>query len=116
MSSMLVVGSVGLDTVKTPFGEAKEALGGSATFACYAASFFSPVRMVAVVGDDFPQQHISLLKEKGINTDGLQVTKGKTFRWSGAYEYDLNEAHTLTTELNVFEHFRPQLPEPYKKS
>jgi len=116
MSSMVVVGSVGLDTIKTPFGEAREALGGSATFACYSASFFSPVRMVAVVGDDFPQQHIALLKDKGVNTEGLQVAQGKTFRWSGAYEYDLNEAHTLATELNVFEHFRPELPADYRKS
>src|SRR5438128_11275930 len=110
MNTILIVGSVGLDSIKTPFGEIKEALGGSATFASYSASLFSPVRMVAVVGEDFPQQHITLLKERGVNTEGLQVTRGKTFRWTGAYEYDLNEAHTLATELNVFEHFRPQLP------
>ena len=73
--------------------------------------------MVAVVGDDFPNPaHQALLKDRGVNTDGLQVAKGKTFRWSGAYEYDLNEAHTLATELNVFEHFRPTLPEAYRKS
>jgi sugar/nucleoside kinase (ribokinase family) len=116
MNTILVVGSVGLDTIKTPFGETREALGGSATYACYAASFFAPVRMVAVVGDDFPKQHIALLQGKGINTEGLQITAGKTFRWTGAYEYDLNEAHTLATELNVFEHFRPQLPPAYRKS
>jgi sugar/nucleoside kinase (ribokinase family) len=116
MGTILVVGSVGLDSVKTPFGETREALGGSATFACYAASFFAPVRMVAVVGEDFPKKHISLLKDRGVNTDGLQIAKGKTFRWSGAYEYDLNEAHTLATELNVFEQFRPKLPTAYRKS
>jgi sugar/nucleoside kinase (ribokinase family) len=116
VSHILVVGSVGLDSVKTPFGETQEALGGSATFACYAASFFSPVRMVAVVGEDFPKTHIALLEERGVNTEGLQVSRGKTFRWSGAYEYDLNEAHTLATELNVFEHFRPTLPPAYRKS
>jgi sugar/nucleoside kinase (ribokinase family) len=116
VSDILVVGSVGLDSVKTPFGETKEALGGSATFACYSASFFSPVRMVAVVGEDFPKEHISVLQSRGVNTEGLQVTPGKTFRWSGKYEYDLNEAHTLATELNVFEHFRPQLPPDYRKS
>jgi sugar/nucleoside kinase (ribokinase family) len=116
MANILVVGSVGLDTVKTPFGEAREALGGSATYACYSASFFAPVRMVAVVGEDFPKEHLSLLQKRGINTDGVEVSKGKTFRWSGAYEYDLNEAHTLATDLNVFEHFRPKLPEAYRKS
>lgn len=116
MASILVVGSVGLDNVKTPFGETHEALGGSATFASYSASFFSPVRMVAVVGDDFPKQHISLLQQRGVNTDGIQVAQGKTFRWSGKYEYDLNEAHTLATELNVFEHFRPTLPSAYRQS
>src|SRR4051812_21286280 len=116
MGTILVVGSVGLDSVKTPFGETREALGGSATFACYSASFFNPVRMVAVVGEDFPKEHISLLRDRGVNTDGLQVAKGKTFRWSGAYEYDLSEAHTLTTDLNVFEHFRPKLPAAYRTS
>jgi len=116
MNEILVVGSVALDTVKTPFGEAKEALGGSATYASYAASFFSTARMVAVVGEDFPREHIQLLKGRGIETEGLQVTKGKTFRWAGSYEYDLNEAHTLATELNVFESFRPTIPETYKKS
>ncbi len=116
MGSILVVGSVGLDTVKTPFGEAREALGGSATYACYSASFFSPVQMVAVVGEDFPKEHLGLLQKRGINTDGVEVSRGKTFRWTGAYEYDLNEAHTLATELNVFEHFRPKLPAAYRQS
>jgi sugar/nucleoside kinase (ribokinase family) len=116
MNEIIVVGSVALDTIKTPFGEAREALGGSATYASYSASFFTNVRMVAVVGEDFPSQHIDLLKSRGVSLDGLQVSKGKTFRWSGSYEYDLHEAHTLATELNVFEHFRPQIPEAYKQS
>src|SRR4051812_16126923 len=109
MNTILVVGSVGLDTVKTPFGEAREALGGSATYACYSASFFAPVRMVAVVGEDFPQEYLGMLQKRGVNTDGVEINPGKTFRWTGAYEYDLNEARTLVTELNVFEHFRPKL-------
>jgi sugar/nucleoside kinase (ribokinase family) len=116
MAKILVVGSVGLDSIKTPFGETREALGGSATYACYSASFFSPVRMVAVVGDDFPEKHITLLKNRGVDTSGLQISKGKTFRWTGKYEYDLNEAHTLATELNVFETFRPTLPPDYRQS
>ncbi len=116
MSEILIIGSVALDSVKTPFGEVQEALGGSATYASYSASFFNPVRVVAVVGEDFPQQHITLLKDKGVDTGGLQVVKGKTFRWAGAYEYDLNEAHTLKTELNVFEHFKPTIPDAYKKT
>lgn len=116
MGNLLVVGSVALDSVKTPFGEAREALGGSATYSAYAASFFAPVRMVAIVGDDFPQAHITLLNDRGVHTEGIQVSKGKTFRWSGSYEYDLHEAHTLATELNVFEHFEPEIPEAYKES
>ena len=116
MNELLIVGSVALDSVKTPFGNVKEALGGSATYASYAASFFTPVRLVGVVGDDFPVEHVELLKSRKIDVGGLQSVRGKTFRWSGAYEYDLNEAHTLATELNVFETFKPQIPAAYKKS
>jgi sugar/nucleoside kinase (ribokinase family) len=117
MNELLIVGSVALDSVRTPFGEVKEALGGSATYSSYAASFFAPVvRLVGVVGDDFPKEHIALLKDRGIHMDGLQVARGKTFRWAGSYEYDLNEAHTLATELNVFETFKPQIPSAYRKS
>jgi len=112
-NDILVIGSVALDSVKTPFGEVKEALGGSATYASYSASFFTGVRLVAVVGEDFPKQHIDLLKSRNVQTEGLQVASGKTFRWKGAYEYDLNEAHTLATELNVFETFRPHIPARY---
>ncbi len=110
---ILIVGSVALDSIKTPFGEVKEALGGSATYASYSASFFSGVRLVAVVGEDFPPEHIELLKKRRVQTEGLQVAKGRTFRWQGKYEYDLNEAHTLATELNVFETFRPHIPAAY---
>src|SRR5690348_10981231 len=116
MNDILVVGSVALDSVKTPFGETKEALGGSATYASYSASFFTPVRLVGVVGEDFPQEHVALLKKRGVQMEGLQTAKGKTFRWAGSYEYDLNQAHTLATELNVFETFRPEIPAAYKKS
>jgi len=115
-NEILIVGSVALDSVKTPFGEVKEALGGSATYASYSASFFTSVRLVGVIGEDFPKEHIGLLKDKGIHIEGLQVAKGKTFRWAGSYEYDLNEAHTLATELNVFETFKPKIPAEYKKS
>jgi sugar/nucleoside kinase (ribokinase family) len=115
-NDILIVGSVALDSVKTPFGEVKEALGGSATYSSYSASFFTSVRLVGVVGEDFPKEHVALLKDKGIHMEGLQVAKGKTFRWAGKYEYDLNEAHTLATELNVFETFKPKIPDAYKKS
>src|SRR5471030_164852 len=116
MNELLIVGSVALDSVKTPFGEVKEALGGSATYSSYAASFFTSVRLVGVVGEDFPKEHVGLLKDKGIHMEGLQVAKRKTFRWAGKYEYDLNEAHTLATDLNVFETFKPQIPAAYNKS
>jgi sugar/nucleoside kinase (ribokinase family) len=111
--SILVVGSVAFDTIKTPFGEVKDALGGSATYFSYAASFFSPVQLVAVVGSDFPQSSISLLHSRNISTDGLEVAKRKTFRWSGLYENDMNAAHTMATELNVFQTFQPKIPSHY---
>jgi sugar/nucleoside kinase (ribokinase family) len=108
---LLVVGSVALDTVETPFGKVEEALGGSATFFSYCASFFTQVRLVATVGEDFPEQHLKLLKDRGVDIAGLTVTRGRTFRWSGAYGFDLNEARTLDTQLNVFADFRPVLAE-----
>jgi len=112
--ALLVVGSVAFDTVETPFGQAQEVLGGSATYFSTSASYFTDVNLVAVVGDDFPEKHINFLKMRNINLDGLERTGGKTFRWQGKYGYDLNEAQTLNTELNVFEHFKPKLPEHYK--
>ena len=112
--SLLVVGSIALDSVKTPFGEAQEVLGGSATYFSVAASFFTRVQVVAVVGQDFPKQHLDLLHSRDIDLSGLEVRAGKTFRWKGEYGYQLNEARTLETRLNVFETFRPQLPEAYR--
>lgn len=114
--SILVVGSVALDSVQTPFGRVKEALGGSATYFSIAASLYSPVNLVAVVGTDFPQEHIDFLKGRGVDLKGLQMAKGKTFRWSGRYDYDLGIAETLDTQLNVFASFHPQLPEEYRAS
>jgi sugar/nucleoside kinase (ribokinase family) len=106
---LLVVGSVALDSVATPFGTVREALGGSATYFSYSASFFTGVRLVATVGDDFPQEHLELLRARGVDLSGLQVSKGRTFRWTGEYGYDLNEAKTLDTQLNVFADFKPAL-------
>lgn len=114
--SLLVVGSVAFDTITTPFGKAKEALGGSATYFSYAASFFTPVQLVAVVGTDFPTARIKMLQDKGISTDGLEVVDGKTFRWTGSYENDMNSAQTLATDLNVFQAFKPKIPTHYASS
>jgi sugar/nucleoside kinase (ribokinase family) len=112
--SVLIVGSVALDSVTTPFGEVKDVLGGSATFSSYAASFYTPVNLVAVVGKDFPEHYVTLLKDKNISLDGLQFLEGKTFRWSGYYQYDMNQAHSLSTELNVFASFHPHIPPQYR--
>ncbi|MCX5778378.1 MAG: PfkB family carbohydrate kinase [Elusimicrobia bacterium] len=114
--SILVVGSVALDSVKTPFGTREDALGGSGTYFSVSASYFTSVNLVAVVGSDFPQKHINLLKRHAIDVDGLQRVPGKTFRWKGRYTYDLNTAETLDTQLNVFAQFKPSIPEKYKNS
>jgi sugar/nucleoside kinase (ribokinase family) len=106
---LLVVGSVALDSVATPFGTVREALGGSATFFSYSASFFTGVRLVATVGEDFPKEHLDFLRDRGVDIASLQVSKGRTFRWTGEYGYDLNEAKTLDTQLNVFADFKPVL-------
>ena len=97
MGDLLVVGSVALDSVETPFGKVREALGGSATYFSYSASFFTQVRLVAAVGEDFPEAHLRLLADRGVDITGLQTSKGRTFRWAGQYSYDLNEAKTLDT-------------------
>jgi sugar/nucleoside kinase (ribokinase family) len=111
VADLVVVGSVALDTVKTPFGQVTDALGGSATYFSYAASFFAPVHVVAAVGDDFPRAHLDLLHERGIDLGSLEVVPGKkTFRWTGEYGFDLNERTTLDIELNVFTEFKPVLP------
>lgn len=114
---ILAVGSVALDSVETPFGKVKDALGGSATFFAASARFFSPVHIVAVVGEDFPKRHIALLRKLGVKTGGIEVAKGgRTFRWKGRYGFDLNNAQTLKTELNVFQSFRPKLTAHHRES
>jgi len=112
--SILVVGSVALDSVQTPFGKVDDALGGSATYFAAAASLYERVSLVAVVGADFPQQHIDFLHSRNVDLAGLQRVEGKTFRWKGRYDYDLNRAQTLDTQLNVFASFHPRLPEHYR--
>ncbi|MBV9464370.1 MAG: bifunctional hydroxymethylpyrimidine kinase/phosphomethylpyrimidine kinase [Verrucomicrobiae bacterium] len=112
--SILVVGSIGIDDVKTPFDERKAILGGSASYASVAASFFAPVRLVGVVGDDFPKKFRQVWADRDIDLDGLQTQKGETFRWSGEYSYDFNSRKTLSIALNVFEHFQPKLPDSYR--
>jgi cytidine kinase len=112
--SLLITGSIALDSVKTPIEEHHDLLGGSASYAAVAASFFAPVNLVAIVGDDFPKHYLDLFAKHRINLDGLQVVPGKTFRWSGEYEWDLNKRHTRCTELNVFETFEPRLPASYQ--
>ncbi|PYM38449.1 MAG: sugar kinase [Candidatus Rokuibacteriota bacterium] len=116
MADLAVVGSVALDSVTTPFGKVREVLGGSATYFSYAASFFTTVRLVATVGDDFPEEHLRLLKERGVDVTGLQTSRGRTFRWVGEYGFDLNEARTIDTQLNVFADFKPLLPSSLKKT
>lgn len=113
---VLVVGSIALDTVKTPVEEHADLLGGSASYAAVGASFFTNVNMVGVVGDDFPKAHIDYFGTRRIDLEGLQVVPGKTFRWSGEYHWDLNTRTTLSTDLNVFEHFTPALPPSYVSS
>ncbi len=115
-NAVLIVGSVALDSVRTPSGGVERALGGAAVYSSVAASFFSPVRIVGVVGEDFPREHLDFLSSRGIDIRGVQVARGKTFHWSGTYEGDMNQAHTLATELNVFQDFAPVLPEDYKSS
>ena len=116
-SPVLIVGSMALDSVKTPTGEVKDTLGGAADYSGVAASFFSPVQLVGVVGDDFPLEHLDFLRSRGIDLAGVQtVAGGKTFRWAGYYDFDLNVAHTLDTQLNVFADFQPTLPDAYKQA
>lgn len=111
--SLLVVGSVAYDGVETPHGKVERMLGGSATYVALAASFFANPRIVAVVGDDFHAEDVALLREKGVDVEGLERAAGKTFYWSGVYSRDMNERTTLTTELNVFAGFDPKLPAAY---
>lgn len=116
MSSVLVVGSVALDSVETPFGSRDEVVGGSATYFSVSASFFTRVELVAVVGEDFPQEHVETLKARSVGTGGLERVKGgRTFRWRGNYGFDLNTANTLDTQLNVFETFSPDVAPELRK-
>jgi len=113
MSKILVIGTVALDTIETPFGKVEKALGGSATYASLAASFFSKPAILSIIGRDFPKKYTELLQSKGINLNGLQLDD-KTFHWEGFYEYDMNEAKTRKTELNSLLNFKAQVPEQFK--
>ncbi len=114
--SILVVGSVALDTVKTPFGEVTDALGGAAVYFSAAASYFSPINLVGVVGTDFDENSLSFLKPRNVDLRGLEKAEGKTFRWGGTYGDDLNSRDTDFTHLNVFQEFKPVIPDEYKQS
>jgi len=114
--SVLVVGSIALDNVKTPIEEKSDLLGGSTAYASVAASFFSPVNLVGIVGEDFPKEHIEYLRSRKIDLTGLQIVPGKTFRWSGEYMWDLNTRETRSIALNVFESFEPKLPPGYEST
>ncbi|HYE13676.1 MAG TPA: PfkB family carbohydrate kinase [Pyrinomonadaceae bacterium] len=114
--SLLVVGSVAFDAVETPFGSREKMLGGSATHFSLSASFFTDVRVVGVVGEDFGGEEMRVFEERGINTDDLERVAGETFFWRGRYDFDLNTAHTLDTRLNVFADFRPKLSEASQRS
>ena len=114
MIKVLVVGSVALDSVETPYGSHEEALGGSATYSSVSASFYSPVGLVGVVWTDFSKRYLDILNKPRIYLEGLETQKGTSFRWRGRYGYDLNMAFTLSTELNVFEKFKPKLPKKFR--
>lgn len=109
-NSILAVGSMAFDSVRTPAGNAEQVLGGSVNYFSVAASFYAPIRIVGVVGEDFPKGHLDWLSKKSIDVSGVQVAPGKTFHWVGTYDGNMNEAKTLSTALNVFEHFDPRLP------
>jgi sugar/nucleoside kinase (ribokinase family) len=114
--SLLVVGSVALDTVETPFGRTEEALGGSAVYFSASASLFAPVQLVGVIGDDYPLEQLRFLEERGVDLSGLTRAPGESFRWSGAYHFDMNAAETLDTRLGVFAHFMPHIPESFREA
>ena len=116
MHPIVTVGSVAFDSVKTPFGEASRVVGGAATYFSLAASFFTDVRLVAVVGDDFTEEQMRVFADRRIDTAGLQRVPGETFRWKGEYGFDLNTRETIYTRLNVFDGFRPVLPEQYRST
>src|SRR5437762_478348 len=114
--SLLVVGSVALDSVETPFGKADEVLGGSATFFSAAACHLTPVQLVGVVGDDYPIDKLDTLAKRGVDLTGLERAEGRSFRWRGRYRHDLNVAETLETHLGVFSNFKPKIPEQFRRA
>ncbi len=114
--TVLVVGSVALDSVETPFGKAEEVLGGSGTFFSASASHFTPVQLVGVVGGDYPVERLETLRKREVDLSGVERAEGESFRWRGRYRHDLNSAETLETRLGVFSHFRPRIPDKFKKA
>jgi sugar/nucleoside kinase (ribokinase family) len=114
--SLLAVGSIAFDSIRTPYGEAEEILGGAATFFSVTASWFTSVSVVAVVGEDFGEEHLRIFRERSIDTAGVERVPGRTFRWKGEYTGDMNSARTLDTQLNVFESFVPKIPPAYLDS
>lgn len=115
MGDVLIIGTIALDTIETPFGKVERALGGSAAYAAFAASFFSRPAVISVIGNDFPEEYIELMKKMGISLDGVNAT-GKTFHWDGFYEYDMNEAKTRKTELNSLDGFKAEVPQKYRNA
>ncbi len=113
MSNVLIIGTVALDTIETPFGKVEKGIGGSATYASYAASFFSKPVVISVIGRDFPKEYMELLEKRGIDLEGLKI-EDKTFHWEGFYEFDMNEAKTKKTELNSLADFKVNVPERYR--
>lgn len=115
MAEVLVVGSIGLDTLETPFGKVKEVLGGSASYFALSASYFTKVKMVSIIGNDLPQQHLDILSSKGIDISGIEKVNSKNFRWHGRYEGRMNSAITVSTTLGAFGDFKPKIPEQFQK-
>ena len=115
MADTILAGTIGLDDIETPFGKVSEVLGGSGIYSAFAASFFTKPGIVSIAGEDLPEEHINTIREKGISIEGVE-RKGKNFRWEGLYEFDMNEAKTLRTELNSLAEFNPKVPEEYRKA
>jgi sugar/nucleoside kinase (ribokinase family) len=115
-ASILAVGSIAFDSIETPAGKAESVLGGSVNYFSIAASFYAPIQVVGVVGEDFPRSHLDWLGKRGVDTTGVQSVAGKTFHWAGSYDQNLNEAKTLSTALNVFEHFNPKLDRNHREA
>ena len=116
MADVLVVGSIGLDTLETPFGKVREVLGGSASYFALSASFFTKIKMVSIIGSDFPEQHLDTLSLKGIDISGVEKVQSKNFRWHGRYEGRMNSAVTISTSLGAFGDFKPKIPDSFRKA